>query len=287
MNVAPYDFRRATRLAVELEQQLRNWLGSACNNITERLLPHLPYPVQFQLHSLDTARPDEALSKLPDSAWGCYVKLAERTRLSLLVFPRQAALALAAGMLGLVRAELPEDRALTPVEQSLMEFALQEMLSGLEETWPGAGPETLTMAAVEPRPRRSREFVPDQNVVSCEFGLTGPFGEQNWHWILPQPEFEEAVTRSNQPATAVLQEASQGHLESLAQQIPVELSVILGNVQLHVSQLARMRAGDLVILNQRVTEPLVACVAGEKKFLVWPGRVGPRQAFQIESLDEC
>ena len=61
----------------------------------------------------------------------------------------------------------------------------------------------------------------------------------------------------------------------------------LGAATLQVSQLARLRAGDLVILDQPVVSPMAAYVAGEARFLVWPGRVGPKQAFQIASLVEC
>lgn len=77
--------------------------------------------------------------------------------------------------------------------------------------------------------------------------------------------------------------AGRQHLEPLVCELPVEISVLLGTIDLPFSQLARLRPGDLVILNQSVSEPLTALVAGEKKFQVWPGRVGSRPAFQIKS----
>ena len=42
--------------------------------------------------------------------------------------------------------------------------------------------------------------------------------------------------------------------------------------------------GDVVMLDQRVTEPLDAYVQGTPKFRGWPGRCGTRQALQILSL---
>ena len=68
--------------------------------------------------------------------------------------------------------------------------------------------------------------------------------------------------------------------------VPVPVSVTLGSVQVHVSDLADLRSGDLVKLDQQVSEPLIACVAGEEKYRVWPGRVGSRKAIQIDSLIE-
>ena len=66
----------------------------------------------------------------------------------------------------------------------------------------------------------------------------------------------------------------------------LEISVQLGAARLPLHQLTRLRVGDLVILDQRVHEPLAAFVAGEQKFKGWPGRAGARQAFQIDSSVE-
>ena len=50
-----------------------------------------------------------------------------------------------------------------------------------------------------------------------------------------------------------------------------------------LSRLAGLAEGDLLILGQRVTDPLTAKVAEADKFRVWPGRVGRRQAVRVES----
>jgi flagellar motor switch protein FliM len=72
-------------------------------------------------------------------------------------------------------------------------------------------------------------------------------------------------------------------METLVRELPVEIVVLLGSVEVSLSLLAQLRPGDVVILNQRVSEPLLATVASEKKFRVWPGRVGSQQAVRIES----
>ncbi len=52
-----------------------------------------------------------------------------------------------------------------------------------------------------------------------------------------------------------------------------------------LAQLAHLRAGDIIVLNQRVTAPLVGEIAGEPKLRGWSGRVGNQQAFQIEAFE--
>lgn len=75
-------------------------------------------------------------------------------------------------------------------------------------------------------------------------------------------------------------------LETLVRDLPVEAAVELGTVELSLAQLAALAPGDLLILNQRVCEPLTVRVDNRAKFRGWPGRVGPRQSLQIESLYE-
>jgi flagellar motor switch/type III secretory pathway protein FliN len=83
------------------------------------------------------------------------------------------------------------------------------------------------------------------------------------------------------------EEVVRPRLETLVRDLPVEVSVTLGNVELPLAELSRLREGDVVILNQRTSEPLTALVAGARRFRVWPGRLGSQQAFRIESLIEC
>jgi flagellar motor switch protein FliM len=114
------------------------------------------------------------------------------------------------------------------------------------------------------------------------FATSGPFGQARWLWLVPQQYLITGLTQS--AADSQKRPAARQSLEQLIGEMPVELSVRLGETELPVSQLTRLRAGDLVILDQRVSQPLQACVGGHARFQGWPGRVGPRRAFQIDSL---
>jgi flagellar motor switch protein FliM len=85
------------------------------------------------------------------------------------------------------------------------------------------------------------------------------------------------------PQRPLKEHSSRRQLESLVRGMQAEIVVRLGGVQLSGPQLGGLRVGDLVVLDQRVGEPLRAMVRGEPKFLGWAGRVGDRQAFEIES----
>ena len=128
-------------------------------------------------------------------------------------------------------------------------------------------------------------LAPDTKLLVLVFAIGGPFGQAKWFWLVPQQDLIERLTRSGQDSEK--RPYLRPTLESLVGEMPVEVSVRLGATELPVSQLTRLRAGDVVILDQRVSEPLEACIGGQTRFHVWPGRVGPRRAFQIDSLVDC
>jgi flagellar motor switch protein FliM len=287
MNVEVYNFRKPGPLATDLENRLAAWLRGACGLAPERWPRHLPIPLETAFRGVDTVRPADGLARLSDTALGYRVTLSAVGMNTLLILPRPLVLALVAAAQGDAAGELPGDRALTVVEDALAEYLVSHLLLAVfQEAWPGSEPVTLALAQKEEEPKRSRVFAPDQNVVVCLFSLSGPFGAQEWHWMLPQAALLEQLAKAGQVAETGQEAEARPRLEVLVRQFPVQLSVSLGAVELPIALLARLRPGDVVVLNQRVHEPLIASVGPERRFRVWPGRVGPQQAFQVESLVE-
>jgi flagellar motor switch protein FliM len=284
-DVQPYNFTKPGRLASDLEQRLGVWLRGTCSLAPKKWAKQLPYKVEMAFQEVDSLRPPDALARLPEAAVGYRVNFLPGGTPTLLSLPRPLVLALVAGMLGDPGGELPPDRELTVVEDSLCEYMVHDLLvAALQETWTGAAGIRLQMGPKETNPRWSRILPADDNVILCTFTLTGPFGEQPWHWLLARKGLLEEYARSGQPVGAPEAKGSRLLLEAVVRELPVAVSVCLGSVELPLSQLARLREGDLVILNQRVTEPLTALISGERKFRGWPGRVGSAQAFEIDSL---
>ena len=286
MSVEPYDFRKPARLASELEQRVAAWLRAGCALVPEKWAADLPVRVELCLEGMETARPADALGALPDAAVAYRIGVAAHEMTTLFVVPRPLVLALVGGMLGDACAELPPDRAVSPVEESLYELLVQRLLAALREAWPGDESPALRLEQVEPAPSRTRIFGRDDHVVVCRFAARGPFGEADCRWLIPQAGVIRQFSQSD-TAPAPSQEANvRPRLEAIVREIPLEVTVRLGAAELEVSDLSRLRAGDLVLLDQPVSEPLEACVASEPRFRVSAGRLGAKQACQIEAFVE-
>ena len=183
--------------------------------------------------------------------------------------------------------EAATDRELTSVEEAVCEYLIQKLFAALlQEAWPGANPLQLTLGTREPAACWGRLFAQDENLIACEFVVTGPFGEQPWHWLLPFKGLPQQLGGSAGLGTPAPEAEPDHRLRALVDDLPVEVVALLGTAELTLSQLAGLQAGDVVLLKQRVSDPLSAVVAGRPRFRVWPGRSGSRQSFRIESLTE-
>jgi flagellar motor switch protein FliM len=282
-----YDFRKPDRLAATLEQQLTAWLRVASKLAAEKAAKELPFRIEMSIQGVETASPIEVLSALPNAVLGYRVSVGDAPADMLFVWPRPLALALVNAALGETPTELPADRDLTEVELSLCEYLMQQLCAAvLNETWTVGEPLTLTVRDREPSPRWTRLFAKAEQVLKCSFLLRGPFGEQEWQWLASYQTLYERLTRAEIVEPSLRPQEAARKLEVLVHALPVEVSVDLGTIELPLAQLAALAPGDLLILKQRVTEPLMVRVDNRVKFRGWPGRVGTRQSLQIESLRE-
>lgn len=282
-----YNFRKPDRLAGSLEQRLSAWLRAASQLAAEKAAQQLPFRVEMALQDITHAPPIEVLSTLPDAVLGHRIGIAGSPADMLFIWPRPMALALVNAVLGETPTELPADRELTVVELSLCEYLMQTLGTAvLQETWTGGTPLLLTVQDREPSPRWTRLFVKTETLLQCTFLLRGPFGEQEWYWLAPYQALQERLARAETVDSSLFQQDSARKMEALVRELPIEVTVDLGTIDLPIAQLAALAPGDLLILNQRVSEPLNVRVDNCPKFRGWPGRVGVRQSLQIESLRE-
>ena len=197
-------------------------------------------------------------------------------------FPRPLLLALVGNILGEAAESLPEDRELTNVEESLAELLIQEIVEAMNLSQPAAPP---CRCVLEPPKEDDDEPLTEDEgeAVVLTFRVTGSFGESTATWALSSEAVSAYAVHHEQ-----LESESSGdarpQLEALVRHVPLELVVWLGETTIHISELANLAPGDIVLLNRRITEPLMACVAGRDRFAAWPGRVGSWQAVHVDTI---
>ncbi|MER3416550.1 MAG: hypothetical protein C4297_10110 [Gemmataceae bacterium] len=285
MRVEPYDFRQPGRLAGNLEHRLAEWFRAACATAGDRWAKELAFVPTLELRPLVIALPREALAAVGDSAIAHRVLLHEVP--TLLVFPRPLLLAIISGLLGEANPALDQDREFTIVEKNLTDYFLGHMLLPLfQERWPEAGAVTLTLGDREEYPRYTKLFPPDQRVIQAEFVVRVPAGAGSWHWYFPHQGMNQLLVQSQMQGPSRADGDLRRHIEGVLREAPVEITVELGRIALPLSQLAQLQPGDVVVLDQKLGEPLRTLIGGLWKWNCWPGRIGNQQAVQIATFEE-
>lgn len=279
MTVTPYNFKKPDGLHGALEQQFHGWLQTACALAGLRWAKEVPVPLELSPLSCDALHAAPAFLALAEESVTYPVLLHDQLP-TVMAWPRRLALALVATLLGDVVTEWPVDRDLTAVDESLFVFFLRDLLlPPFLEAWNGKAALHPGIGERVPHPRWAKVFPPAEGLLVAPFRLKGPFGEAEWSWLVPK----KALLTSLGDQGGALQEQAIGQkrLQAQVRELPVKVSVQLGTVELPLSQLARLRAGDVILLDQRIDRPLKVHVEGREKFQGWPARSGERQTVQL------
>ena len=282
MTMTAHDFTRPLPLASHLRATLAHWLGRS-NALLVELLAGMSVTVELRFEDSSTVFPAESLARWSDKAVAFRVSLPGHDDPSLIALPNPFVQELVSRIVGDQPDKQSDERDLTPIEMAVAEYVVETIVKSLKETWQGDTPLELNVGDAEPNLRRTKLFRPTETLVSCRSIAKTSLGETQWCWFMTNEFFARLLglpVRSLRPADG---QTGRRHLERLIRGMRTEIEVRLGGVQLTGPQLAKLRVGDVVVLDQRVSEPLRATVRGEPKFLGWAGRVGNRQGFEIES----
>lgn len=282
MTVTPYDFRRPTPLAPKVRVPLMDWLTRTGARLTEQWA-RLSITAQLTLDSVSTEVAASALSTWSDKSVAYPVTQDPERGHSLIAIPNPLMQELIARVLGDQTPAVSAERALSPAEQSVAEFLGDSLVQGLTESWQGESPVHVQRQAAEADIRRTRLLRPSEIIVVARTRVTTASGVSHWDWLMSLDFLAGLYGLEAPGSTQGTPESRRARLEQHIREMSVELSVRLGRVQLNGPQLSALRVGDVVVLDQRVDQPLPAMVQGEAKFLGWAGRTGQRQAIEIHA----
>lgn len=277
-----HDFTRPLPLAPALRANLTQWLGRANTQSAEQFAA-MSVPAEFRIDSCSTAFPAEVLSDWTDKTLAFRVVMERCEATSIIAVPNPLMQEFIARILGEQLSAQSAERELTPAESSIGRFIVETFAKNLNEAWQSDSPLQLKVDAIEPNIRRTRHFRPAEPFVDCRTHVKTPIGESKWSWFLSMEFLSGLFGLPSRQHRASDGHSSRDRMEVLIREMRAEVVVRLGGVQLTAPQMSALRVGDVVVLDQRVSEPLRGTIRGEPKFLGWAGRIGDRQAFEIES----
>lgn len=282
MTIQPHDFSRPPRLHPDHKTKLVRWLGQA-NLLLVELLSAMSMQVNIRLEGCFTDWASSFVRDWSERSLAFQVNLTGCDARSIFAIPNPPAQVLIGCLLGDQPTELPAERDLTPAETSVGEFLIATVMKSLTESWSADTVPEFRIGDREINLRRTKTFKATEAITICRSTIQSSAGASTWCWMLSNEYLTHLFGATERTHNGVQDAPTREQLETLVRGMTTEVAVRLGGVQLTAPQLAKLRVGDLVVLDQRVSEPLRATIGDEPRYLGWPGRVGDRQAYVIES----
>ncbi|MDA8308283.1 MAG: flagellar motor switch protein FliM [Deltaproteobacteria bacterium] len=178
-----------------------------------------------------------------------------------------------------------EGRDFTSIEYRVINKAVKQVLQDLEQAWQPIVDVSFVFVRSEVNPQFATIIPPTDVVVVVRFELEMDRMMGRMALVLPYSTIEPIRSKlyaSFQSDQLEVDEEWILRLRKLIRDVPVEISLELGNTMLRGEDLQNMEVGDVILLQNDAGKPLFVKVEGIPKLTATPGICHGKLAFQVE-----
>jgi flagellar motor switch protein FliM len=274
--VVTYDFRRPDRASREQIRSLHVLHDRFSRNMATSLSAYLRAVTEVSIVSVEQFTYSEFLMSLPDPT-ACYsLTLQPLEGIGALELNPSVAFTMIDRMLGGKGQRASETRALTEIEQNVIDSVVKLVLENLSETWASIVPVRFRTKTRETRPQMLQVAAPNDPMILLAFDIRiggsrgmlnicipttvietfGASFTQGWYRTKREPTHEERAAL----------------LENLAR-VPLPVAAVL-RTTLTGRELLELRPGDVVSLGLPVQRPLIVRIGQIDQLEGVPVRTG-------------
>jgi flagellar motor switch protein FliM len=284
-DVHSYDFVRPACMAKEQGRTLQLVHESFAHKLAGVLSPPLRMPVHVTPAPARETTYADFTSELPAFLVTGVLRMTSECGPALVVAGCDTALFALDRLLGGGATALPEPRWLTEIECTLMEGVLNKLLGAYAETWRPLVEISGQVRAVTSSAMFSHVALPADIVCAAQFSLEMGSASGAFSLCLPiiacEPVLGELALQHWLASGRAQPGVSDELPEQKVTQVRVPVQAILGGARLTLSQVARLKRGDIVRLDRGANDEAEIIVGGRTKFFGRPGRTDGRLAVQI------
>ena len=287
-SIVAYDFKHPNRVSKDQIRHLENihdnfagHLGSSLSTVSRAM-------VDINLVSVDQITYSEFLLSLANPSCTFTVQMDPLEGACIIDFNPTLCFLLIDRMFGGIGKILETDRELTGIEKSVMVKMANNVFEELSSAWSHIESLEFKQIGFETNPQFVQIIPPGETVIvtSFQIKMLGSSGLLTicYPYVSLEPLVDKLTAQHwTDAATNAGAEEDVQRITGNLQKVGTELSTILGNTSLTVSDFLKLRAGDVVTLNRKVEEPIEVMVNGRVKFLARPGLHGKYCACEIIS----
>jgi flagellar motor switch protein FliM len=287
--VAPYDFANPDRIirgrgGMPVLEVIND---SFCRLFRTSLSSALRKTVDVNLKGVQTLKFGEFMKTLPLPSSLHIFKMDPLRGHAILVFESKLVFTLVdvfLGGSGKTNFQI-EGREFTAIESRLIQKVVTMVFNSLDKAWHPVHPLTFQYIRSEMNPKFVSIVPASDLVLTISFGVELEGFSGTLTLCIPYTIMEPIKTKLYSAFQVDQLEIDPSWIERLLDRLKsakVELKVELGRHHLMVQDLLQLKAGDVLLLEKEVSEPLVVQVQGIPKFLGRAGVCGGNKAIQIE-----
>ncbi|MBM2833225.1 MAG: FliMN protein [Candidatus Brocadiaceae bacterium] len=170
-------------------------------------------------------------------------------------------------------------RPLTMIEESVVGVVLSNIMEDVKLCWSKLAKLEWSLEKME-MDIKSLQLVPiTELMISINFAISGDIGNGTVILCIPVTSLEMLMIKSKLEKTDKQKEIAV--IENVIKEVELNASVVFGATQLSLNELMNLKVGDVVKLDNKITEDLCLRIEGKAKHYGKPGMVGKKMAFQM------
>lgn len=284
--VVPYNFRRPDRLSKEQIRSLYLLHDTFSHNLSSSLPLFLRVISEVSLISVEQRAFADYLSGLPDPTVAFVVSLHPLEGQAAIEIGRSLAFPVIDRMLGGPGLALDEERAVTEIEQKILEGFVHVIADSLATAWKPLVELEVEVTGRETRPQMIQLVAPNEVVISITFHVRVAEARGTMNLCLPAVMLEPIMRLFNQSSYTRSNESTPSQTRALLDTLSTLTFPVAAEVRgtrLPVDELLGIAPGDVLMLEHRAHKPVEVSVGGITKFSADLVASGASKAVQIRS----
>ncbi len=177
-----------------------------------------------------------------------------------------------------------EGRAFTPIESRIIEKICQIILGELQKVWSDVHDVKMIFSHSEIDPQFTQITQPEDMVIATRLSVALPNTSGNLFFCIPYATIEPLKEKFKQKSGYEILEidrAWQAALVQKIQKVSLDVSCVLGTACINAGELLELSVQDVIMLDQKTSDPVVIKIEDVPKFKGFPGAYKKNKAVRI------
>ena len=284
--VKVYDFKRALRFSKDQIRSLTRIHENFARLLTTFFSAQLRTYVQISVASVDQIPFEEFVRSIPNMTLINVFEVPPLDGNILMEINPNIAYSMLDRLMGGSGTSYSNVDNLTEIEQKIMTNLFERSFDNLREAWENIAEIDPMLVELEVNPQFLQMISPNETVIVISMNTV--IGETSGminicipHVVLEPIIHNLSVQYWMQSNTKEPTEAQIKALETKVKQSDLQLVAELGTSTISIEDFLTMNIGDVIQLDQKISDPLILRIGDIPKFTVQPGKLKKKMAVQI------